>query len=110
MQQADIALLEVDIEQRISHIEAEYVDQALHEAEQHGLTQEDLHQRYHSALLRIGKRLGGVRLQTLQKPNPSIYWTSQPRRGSTTYSAILRPNVRLPAQQKTTTHSYSRRC
>ena len=67
MQQADIALLEVDIEQRISHIEAEYVDQALHEAEHHGLTPEDLHQRYQSALLRIGKRLGGVRLQTLQK-------------------------------------------
>ena len=67
MQHADIALLEVDIEQRISHIEEEYVDQALHEAEQHGFTQEDVHQRYQSALLRIGKRLGGVRLQTLQK-------------------------------------------
>jgi tRNA 2-selenouridine synthase len=26
-----------------------------------------MHKRYQSALLRIGKRLGGVRLQTLQK-------------------------------------------
>ena len=78
MQQADIALLEVDIEQRISHIEAEYVDQALHEAQQHGLTPEDLHQRYHSALLRIGKRLGGKLANTAKTSNPSIYWTSQP--------------------------------
>ena len=67
MQKADIALLEVDIEQRISHIEQEYVDHALHEAAQQGLTAQDLHQRYQSALLRIGKRLGGARLQTLQK-------------------------------------------
>jgi tRNA 2-selenouridine synthase len=67
MQQADIALLEVDIDQRIGHIEQEYVHQALDEAAQHGLTEEDVHKRYQNALLRIGKRLGGQRLQTLQK-------------------------------------------
>jgi tRNA 2-selenouridine synthase len=67
MQQADIALLEVDIDQRVGHIEQEYVHQALEEAAQHGLTKEHVHQRYQSALLRIGKRLGRIRLQTLQK-------------------------------------------
>lgn len=67
MQQADIALLEVDIDQRVGHIEQEYVHQALDEAAQHGLTKEHVHQRYQSALLRIGKRLGRIRLQTLQK-------------------------------------------
>lgn len=67
MQQADIALLEVNIEQRVAHIKQEYVDEAMIEAAQHGLTEEHLHQQYQSALLRIGKRLGGARMQTLQK-------------------------------------------
>ena len=67
MQQADIALVESDLEERSAHIEQEYVTEALTEFAAHGLTAEDLHQNYEAALLRIAKRLGGVRLAAMQK-------------------------------------------
>ena len=67
MQKADIALIESDLEERTAHIEQEYVTAALIEFAAHGLTAEDLHQSYEAALLRIAKRLGGVRLAAMQK-------------------------------------------
>ncbi len=67
MQQADIALVESSTEQRVAHIEQEYVVDALREAAAHGLTSDDVHQSYELALTRIGKRLGGLRLGELKK-------------------------------------------
>ena len=67
MQHADIALVESTAEQRVAHIEQEYVVDALREAAARGLTADDVHQSYDAALTRIGKRLGGLRLVKLRK-------------------------------------------
>ena len=65
MQQAPIALVEASFEERVEHIHKEYVAEALDEHRHAGLTPTDLLARYEEALLRIKRRLGGVRLADL---------------------------------------------
>ena len=65
MQQAPIALVEASFEERVEHIHKEYVAEALAEHRHAGLTPTDLLARYEEALLRIKRRLGGVRLADL---------------------------------------------
>ncbi len=65
MQQAQIALVEVDIEERIAHIESESVTAATAEAVSLGLSSEAVCQRYLNAATRIRRRLGGLRMDQL---------------------------------------------
>jgi tRNA 2-selenouridine synthase len=62
MQKAPIALIiDDDIEQRVAHIEREYVREPLDQ----GVTPQDLEEQYGSALGRISRRLGGTRHREL---------------------------------------------
>lgn len=60
MQATPLLLIEADVETRVRHIKAEYVDEALQTTQP-----DDLHQRYHQALKKIGRRLGGLRLKQM---------------------------------------------
>jgi tRNA 2-selenouridine synthase len=65
MQQAPIALVEATLEERIEHIHAEYVQDARLEYAAAGLPETELQTRYEDAVLRIKRRLGGMRLTEL---------------------------------------------
>ena len=65
MQQAPIALVEATLEERIEHIHTEYVQDARVEYAEAGLAETELQTRYEDAVLRIKRRLGGVRLTEL---------------------------------------------
>ena len=67
MQSARIALVEIGLAERIAHIEKEYVTDALAEAESMEASPAQIQQNYLDALQRIKRRLGGLRLNEMEK-------------------------------------------
>lgn len=67
MTQAPIALVEASFAERVEHIHREYVEEALAELDQAGLSPNLLQQQYEDAALRIQRRLGGVRMEQLMQ-------------------------------------------
>ena len=67
MQSARIALVEIGLAERIAHIEKEYVTDALEEAESMEASPAKIQQNYLDALQRIKRRLGGLRLNEMEK-------------------------------------------
>ena len=61
-----IALVKLDLEDRVARIKAEYVDNALKEYSDDSVAVQKLHERYQESARKIAKRLGADNLATLQ--------------------------------------------
>ena len=66
MRASPIALVKLDLEDRVARIKAEYVDNALKEYSDDSVAVQKLHERYQESARKIAKRLGGNNLATLQ--------------------------------------------
>ena len=66
MRASPIALVKLDLEDRVARIKAEYVDNALKEYSDDSVAVQKLHERYQESARKIAKRLGANNLATLQ--------------------------------------------
>ena len=66
MRASPIALVKLDLEDRVARIKAEYVDNALIEYGDDSVAVQQLHERYQESARKIAKRLGANNLASLQ--------------------------------------------
>ena len=66
MRASPIALVKVDLEDRVAQIKAEYVDNAILEYGDYSVAVQQLHERYQESARKIAKRLGATNLTSLQ--------------------------------------------
>lgn len=66
MRASPIALVKLDLEDRVARIKAEYVDNALLEYGDDSVAVQQLHERYQESARKIAKRLGGTNLASLR--------------------------------------------
>ena len=66
MRTSPIALVKLDLEDRVARIKAEYVDNALKEYSDDSVAVQKLHERYQESARKIAKRLGANNLASLQ--------------------------------------------
>ena len=66
MRASPIALVKLDLEDRVARIKAEYVDDALLEYGDDSVAVQQLHERYQESARKIAKRLGGTNLASLR--------------------------------------------
>ena len=66
MRSSPIALVKLDLEDRVAPIKAEYVDDALLEYGDDSVAVQQLHERYQESARKIAKRLGATNLASLR--------------------------------------------